>query len=125
MNYELHPNPERVPQLDIERLNQTAARFGYQIDQGITEAERQQQEVSRGTARLICHVLGRAYGRHSNLANFGRTGEGTYGELRDEYLDLYSHPGISRQAQHWIDWLGTHLIQAENQDLPHAPNSTP
>lgn len=124
MNHEQHPTPavELQPdskQIDIERLQQTAARLGDRINAGIAAAEREQQEISHGTARLIGHVLGRAYGRHSALANFGRTGEGGYDELRDEYLDIYIHPGISEQAQHWIDWLGTHLIQAERKEETH------
>lgn len=124
MNNEQHPTSavELQPdskQIDIERLQQTAARFGDRINAGIAAAEIEQREISRETARLIGHVLGRAYGRHSALANFGRTGEGGYDELRDEYLDLYIHPSISEQAQHWIDWLGTHLIQAERKEETH------
>lgn len=124
MNHEQHPTPvaELQPdtkQIDVERLQQAAARFGDRINAGIAAAEIEQREISRETARLIGHVLGRAYGRHSALANFGRTGEGGYDELRDEYLDLYIHPGISEQAQHWIDWLGTHLIQAERKEETH------
>lgn len=108
--------PAPAPQLDLEHLAQTAARFGDRIDQGITEAAAEQREITRETARLICHVLGRAFGRQSALANFARTGDGSYDDLRPEYLDLYVHPGISRQVQHWIDWLGTHLIQAARKE---------
>lgn len=116
MNHFEHPpqpsEPEQIvaaTQPDLDRLAQTAARFDDRINQGITEAEHEQREITRDTARLICHVLGRAYGRQSALANFGRTGDGSYETLRPEYLDLYIHPGVSPQTQHWIDWLGTHL----------------
>lgn len=124
MNHEQHPTPatELQPdakQIDIERLQQTAARFGDRIDAGIAAAGKEQREITHGTARLIGHVLGRAYGRHSALANFGRTGDGGYDTLRDEYLDLYIHPDISTRVQHWIDWLGTHLIQAERAEAAH------
>lgn len=124
MNTEQHPTsaPEMqssTTQIDIERLQQTATRFGDRIDAGVDAAHQEQREITRETARLIGHVLGRAYGRHSALANFGRTGDGSYNELREEYLDLYVYPGISEQTQHWIDWLGTHLIQAERKEEPH------
>lgn len=124
MNYEQHhtPAPELSPdpqRIDMERLEQAATRFSDRIDDGISRAEMEQREISHGTARLIGHVLGRAYGRHSALANFGRTGDGGYDGLRDEYLDLYTHPAVTPQTQHWIDWLGTHLIQAERKEGSH------
>lgn len=124
MNNERTPTPaaeqQQAPtQIDLERLHQAAARFGDRIDAEISLAHQEQREITHETARLISHVLGRAYGRHSTLANFGRTGDGGYHDLRDEYLDLYIHPDVPEQTQHWIDWLGTHLIQAARKEEAH------
>jgi len=58
--------------------------------------------------------LGRAYGPGSALATFGRTGEGNYLSLRDEYLDLYGDERADAVTKEMIDWLGTYLVQREN-----------
>ncbi|GEP47618.1 hypothetical protein MSA03_11260 [Microbacterium saccharophilum] len=84
------------------------------ISDGIAQALAENTEIDDGTARCIAHVLGRAYGRESHLADFGRTGEGHYLSLRDEYLDLYSSEQADPVTKELIDWLGTYLVQREN-----------
>ncbi len=98
---------------DAERLNRTADRFGQWIFEGITAAYEGHREIDDMTARLIAHVLGRSLGRESALAGFGRTGEGNYETLRDEYLPLYTDPTTPEEIRSWIDWLGTYLVQRE------------
>lgn len=105
------PNPER--------LNRTADRFGQWILEGITAAYEGHREIDDMTARLIAHVLGRALGRESALAGFGRTGEGNYESLRDEYLPLYTDPTTPEEIRSWIDWLGTYLVQREDLGSGH------
>ena len=99
---------------DLRRLTVARGRFARYIDDGIADALTQQTEVDDGTARCIAHVLSRAYGRGSALADFGRTGEGNYLDLREEYLGLYTHNEASADTKQLIDWLGTYLIQKEN-----------
>jgi len=93
-----------------DRLANTADRFQAFILQGIAEAHEAGTEIDQGTARSIAHVLGRALGRDSALAEFARTGEGTYEILRDEYLQLYEAPSTPPMIKEWIDWFGTHLV---------------
>lgn len=99
---------------DFRRLEVATRRFTQYVVDGITAAQVEHREISQETARCIAHVLGRAYGRESALADFGRTGEGQYLTLRDEYLDLYSDPDTPAEVKEWIDWLGTYLVQREN-----------
>ncbi|WP_154096466.1 hypothetical protein [Microbacterium testaceum] len=80
------------------------------ISDGIAQASAEHTEVDDYTARCIAHVPGRAYGRDSALAEFGRTGEGQYLTLRDEYLMLYTD-AITKEL---IDWFGTYLVAREN-----------
>ena len=106
---------EREPSTpDPERLNRTAHRFEQWILEGTTAAHEGHREIDDMTARLIAHVLGRALGRESALADFGRIGEGNYETLRDEYLTLYGDPSTPSMIREWIDWLGTYLVQREN-----------
>lgn len=63
---------------DWRRLEVALGRFGTLISDGINTALANQTEVDDATARCIAHVLGRAYGRDSALADYGRTGEGQY-----------------------------------------------
>lgn len=112
----LTPEPRDAPERaspDWRRLDVAAARFGDRIAGGITAALTAHTEIDDTTARCIAHVLGRAYGRTSALADFGRTGDGQYLTLRDEYLDLYD-PDASADVKEWIDWLGTYLVQREH-----------
>lgn len=99
---------------DLRRLEVATRRFTQYIVDGIAAAQAEGREISHETARCIAHVLGRAYGRESALAGFGRNGEGEYLTLRDEYLDLYSDPDTPGEVKEWIDWLGTYLVQREN-----------
>ncbi|MDF1478768.1 hypothetical protein PYV02_06680 [Leifsonia sp. H3M29-4] len=99
---------------DFRRLEVATRRFTQYIVDGIAAAQTEGREISQETARCIAHVLGRAYGRESALADFGRTGEGQYLTLRDEYLDLYGDPDTPAEVKEWIDWLGTYLVQREN-----------
>lgn len=98
------------------RFEVAARRFGELIASGIAEAMAEKRDVDRGTARCIAHVLGRSLGRHSELANFARTGEGDYETLREEYLRLHNDESVSASTQELIDWLGTHLIRQQQPD---------
>lgn len=99
---------------DWRRLDVARGRFIDRVADGIAQAMAEHTEINDGTARCIAHVLGRAYGRESHLADFGRTGEGNYLSLRDEYLNLYNDEHADPITKEWIDWLGTYLVQREN-----------
>lgn len=99
---------------DWRRLEVAQRRFGPMIADGIATAQAEQTEIDEETARCIAHVLGRAHGRESALADFGRTGEGHYLTLRDEYLDLYGDDRADAETKELIDWLGIYLVQREN-----------
>lgn len=99
---------------DWRRLEVARGRFFDRVADGIAHAMAQRTEINDGTAHCIAHVLGRAYGRGSYLADFGRTGEGNYLSLRDEYLNLYGDERADAITKEWIDWLGTYLVQREN-----------
>lgn len=101
---------------DHGRLEQTSRRFQDRITGGIAEAKAIGTEISDTTARLICHVLGRAYGRDSALAEFGRSGQGEYETLRDEYLPLWADTTAPPEVRTWVNWLGTYLVRRENMD---------
>lgn len=107
---EPYPAPETV-ELDWRRLEVTSHRFGDRIGDGIAHATERKTLIDHETARCIAHTFGRAFGRTSALAEFGRTGEADYEAMRDEYLRLY----IDGQAPAWVAeqvaWLGTHLIR--------------
>jgi hypothetical protein len=103
---------ESEPVVNSERLQATSRRFQMTIVSGIAEAYAGQREISSSTARAIARVLGRALGRASALAEFGRTGEGTYEVLSEEYLRLYTEPTTPPMIKEWIDWLGTYLVEA-------------
>ncbi len=109
---EARPAPNRETP-DWRRLIVTRDRFLEHIANGIAEATAKQTEIDQATARCIAHVLGRAYGRESALAGFGRNGEGHYLSLRDEYLDLYGDEQADPVVKEMIDWLGTYLVQQE------------
>ncbi|MFZ4893302.1 hypothetical protein ACL9RL_02510 [Plantibacter sp. Mn2098] len=98
-----------------ERLVRTAGRYEQQIVEGIATAKQEQREIDEHTARQIAHVLGRAVGRASALAEYGRAGysDGCYEPLREEYLDLYIDPTTPPGIREWIDWFGTHVIARE------------
>lgn len=110
---ETRPAPERETP-DWRRLTVASDRFLNYIADGIAQATAERQEIDDGTARCIAHALGRAYGPGSALATFGRTGEGQYLSLRDEYLDLYGNSQADPVTKEMIDWLGTYLVQREN-----------
>jgi hypothetical protein len=117
-------NGEQAPQSQPEHENRarpivpatmerTASRFQHFIIDGIAEASDKHQEIDALTARSIAHVLGRAFGRASALADFGRTGDGSYEALRDEYLALYTDETTPAEIKGWINWYGTFLVQRE------------
>ncbi|MBN9156930.1 hypothetical protein [Microbacterium sp.] len=82
--------------------------------QGSLDAARHElRDIDLSTARAIAHVLGFTLGRSSALAGFARTGEGSYTELRDEYLSLYADLETPPEVRRWISWLGTFLVQRE------------
>lgn len=99
---------------DWRRFEVAKRRFDQMISDGITKAHDERTEIDEDTARCIAHVLGRAFGRDSALADFGRTGEGQYLSLRDEYLDLYESKQADAITKELIDWFGTYLAQREN-----------
>lgn len=106
---------ERTGQLaDFRRLEVAFGRFADRIAEGIAHALAEHTEIPDETARCIAHVLGRAYGRQSALADFGRTGQGNYLSLRDEYLALYTDEHATAVTKEIIDWLGTYLVAREN-----------
>lgn len=109
---EARPAPQRDTP-DWRRLESATTRFARLISDGIAEAQTEGREIDESTARCIAHVLGRAYGRESALAGFGRTGEGHYLSLRDEYLDLYGDEQADPVIKEMIDRLGTYLVQRE------------
>jgi len=112
---EFEPRPAAEPEgIDWRRLEVALGRFNDFIASGIAQARSEHREIDSQTARCIAHVLGRAYGRDSALATFGRTEEGGYPELRDEYLDLYNHANVDLVTKELIDWLGTHFVEREN-----------
>lgn len=106
---EIHPAPERVSP-DWRRLEVAARRFAQPITDGVAAALAEHREVDHDTARCIAHALGRALGRDSALAEFGRTGESTYLDLREEYLRLYTDDAATAEVKELIDWFGTYLI---------------
>lgn len=117
--HEPRPTPELRPasdwgEPDWRRLDVARRRFIDRIAEGVGQAMLGSTEIDDGTARCIAHVLGRAYGRESALADFGRTGEGQYLSLRDEYLNLYGDERADAVTKEWIDWFGTYLVTREN-----------
>lgn len=117
--HEQHITPETRPARELgspdwRRLEVTQNRFKTSISDGIAEAHTNGTEIDDATARCIAHVLGRAYGRESALADFGRTGDGDYLTLRDQYLDLYASEDADPSTKELIDWFGTYLVQREN-----------
>lgn len=93
-----------------ERMQKSAAFYETFIEAGIQEAQREMREIDDATARAIPLVLGRALGRASALAEFARSGQGSYEALRDEYLPLYNDPSTPDTVRSWIDWFGTYLL---------------
>lgn len=98
-------------QTDWRRIEVASRRFGDFVTGGIAYAVETHSGIEKSTARTIAHVLGRGIGRMSALVDFGRTGEGDYERLRDEYLTLYHDPAAPAWAKDQINWLGTHLIR--------------
>ena len=110
--YEPRPAPAReIP--DWRRLEVTMQRFGDRIADGIAKAGEFHTGIDSGTARCIAHTLGRALGRESALAEFGRTGEGDYEAIRDEYLTIYHDPEAAAWTIDLINWFGSHLIRRD------------
>lgn len=114
LNPKVTPRPARADTYpDWRRLEVATGRYLQLVTDGIAMAQHEQTEIDDGTARCIAHVLGRAYGRESSLAGFGRTGEGHYLSLRDEYLGLYTDERADAVTKEMIDWFGTYLVQRE------------
>jgi hypothetical protein len=107
--------PRHVEPYTPATMERTARRFQSRIIEGITAAQTERREIDILTARMIAHALGRALGRASALADFGRTGDGSYESLREEYLGLYTDETTPPMIKEWIDWLGTYLVQ-QHQD---------
>lgn len=98
-------------EINHQRVETAAGRFQRLILDGIGRAHASGGEIDEGTARTIAHVLGRALGRDSQLAEFGRTADGEYESLREEYLTLYNDPTTPPMIRDWIDWFGTYLVK--------------
>lgn len=120
LQFGAYPAPDRdMP--NWRRLEVASHRLGELIAAGISTAMNEHREIDDGTARLIAHVLGRAFGRQSALAGFGQTGEGDYEALRDEYLTIYGSAEAPASTKQLIDWLGTYLVRREDDGtLRHA-----
>ncbi|MCI9857221.1 hypothetical protein [Microbacterium proteolyticum] len=112
---------------DHRRLEVAARRFTDRIEAGLAEAHGERREIDEPTARMIAHVLGRAFGPASAVATFGREGGSTDETLQNEYLALYNDPRTPAATKQWIDWLGTYLVsrnheasgrQLQNEHLP-------
>ena len=125
--HEPHGDAEEPEGLDFERMESAGQRFEAMIARGIDRAKVGGTELDLSTTRLIAHVLGRALGRASHLAEYGRIGEGTYEQLRDEYLSLYNDPITPGEIKMWIDWFGTSLIHqlAEGSNRAFMNESLP
>lgn len=108
--HEAYPAPQRITP-DWRRYDVARKRFNELITSGTADAYEHYRDIDQGTARCISHVLGRALGRASALADFGRTGEYTYPALRDEYLALRADPEIGDDTRTLINWLGAHAIR--------------
>lgn len=109
---------------DFRRLGVAYNRFADRITESIAQAQIGHTDLRDSTARCIAHVLGRAYGRESALADFGRTGEGNYLTLRDEYIALYADDHTPVDVKELIDWFGTYLVDRENTGTgPQLMNS--
>ena len=109
--HEQQHQPRHVEPYTPATMERTAHRFQSRIIEGITAAQAERREIDLMTARMISHALGRALGRASALADFGRTGAGTYEALSEEYLGLYTEDATPPMIKEWIDWLGTYLVQ--------------
>lgn len=105
-------------QIDWRRLEVATGRFSQNLVDGLSQALENKTEIDHGTARVIAHVLGRGIGRESKLAEFGRTGQGDYLELREEYLNIYAQDEAPASTKELIDWFGTYLIQRDNHQNP-------
>ncbi|KJL19572.1 hypothetical protein RL72_03225 [Microbacterium azadirachtae] len=99
---------------DFRRLEVARDHWIGRVADGLAEAMATRNEIDGDTARCIAHVLGRAYGAQSALSEYGRTGEGNYLTLRDEYLTIYAAADADAITKEWIDWFGTFLVQQEN-----------
>lgn len=106
---QLQPD-DQEPQDRVDRSIDAWARM---IQGSIDVARHDRRDIDFSTARVIAHVLSFTLGRSSYLADFARTGEGNYTELRDDYLSLYADPETPPEVRRWIDWLGTFLVQRE------------
>lgn len=110
------PAPERVVP-DWRRFEVTAKRFKAYIDGGIYIANRERKMIDRGTAQCVAHVVGRALGRDSALADYGRGNDQPYEALRDEYIYLLRQPDASEELRELVNRLGTFLVR---QSFPTA-----
>ncbi len=100
-------------------MEQTASRFQSRILEGLEAAQVEGRDIDPLTARMIAPVLGRAQGRESALADFGRTGEGSNRTLLMESLSLYAHDETPPTIKEWINWPADYLThQEESTDDP-------
>lgn len=102
--------------LDWRRLEVASKRFSSRIGEGINHATEHHTLIDHETARCIAHTFGRAFGRQSALAEFGRTGEAAYEASRDEYLQLYRTAEAPAWLTAQVHWLGTYLIRAQHPE---------
>ncbi|MCS4275131.1 hypothetical protein M2390_000289 [Mycetocola sp. BIGb0189] len=110
-----YPAPERVTP-DWRRLDVAVNRWGDRIAAGLSYAAENDTQIGRETARTIAHVLGRAFGRMSALAGYGRTGEGEYEQLRDEYLAL-AQGTETGWVKELVDTYGSYLVREKYPDV--------
>ncbi|WP_409048267.1 hypothetical protein AB2L57_05680 [Microbacterium sp. HA-8] len=105
MEHELIPSGEQPN--DLAKL---ASEFLAMHD--IEVARREGRDIDVITARMFASLLQPS--PDSALARFANTGEGTNASLRAEYLPIYHQPGAPEEVTEAIDWLGAHLVTADN-----------
>ena len=104
---EHEPIPHNEQPNDLAKL---ASEFLAMHD--IEAARREGRDIDVMTARMFASLLQPS--PDSALARFANTGEGTNATLRAEYLPIYHRPDAPDEVTEAIDWLGAHLVTADN-----------
>ncbi|MET4781624.1 hypothetical protein [Glaciihabitans sp. UYNi722] len=103
------------PNLDAEEPENGDALVEF-IESGIDAARERQTDVTEHTARAIARAIANALGDNGlTLGEFARTGAVSYTALSNEFLEVYNDPTTPAQVRTWIDWLGTYLVQANQE----------
>jgi len=103
------------PNLEAEKPENGEALLDT-IEGGIDDARNRRDEITEHTARAIARAIANALGDNGRtLDEFARTGSGSYAALSDEFLEVYNDPTTPAPVRTWIDWLGTYLVQANQE----------